>query len=102
MSLPQSLSERLRLPVVGAPLFIISNPDLVIAQTYQSADTTKLVRRATPVLLIPDLATLDDIRYGHAKRRQHGVPAFFQAVVPELFRQPEAARQFESDISIVA
>ena len=32
MSLPQSLSERLRLPVVGAPLFIISNPDLVIAQ----------------------------------------------------------------------
>ncbi len=32
MSLPQSFSGRLRLPVVGAPLFIISNPDLVIAQ----------------------------------------------------------------------
>lgn len=32
MSLPQSISTRLRLPVVGAPLFIISNPDLVIAQ----------------------------------------------------------------------
>jgi nitronate monooxygenase len=26
------LSERLRLPMIGAPLFIISNPDLVIAQ----------------------------------------------------------------------
>jgi nitronate monooxygenase len=32
MALPPLLRDRLRLPVVGAPLFIISNPDLVIAQ----------------------------------------------------------------------
>ncbi len=32
MSLPPILKDRLRLPLVGAPLFIISNPDLVIAQ----------------------------------------------------------------------
>ena len=32
MSLPPILKNALRLPVVGAPLFIISNPDLVIAQ----------------------------------------------------------------------
>ncbi len=32
MALPDSLRNALRLPVVGAPLFIISNPDLVIAQ----------------------------------------------------------------------
>ena len=32
MALPPSLQNALRLPVVGAPLFIISNPDLVIAQ----------------------------------------------------------------------
>ncbi|WP_326542079.1 NAD(P)H-dependent flavin oxidoreductase [Pseudorhodoferax sp.] len=32
MSLPPILSERLRLPVMASPLFIISNPDLVIAQ----------------------------------------------------------------------
>ncbi len=32
MSLPSLLASRLRLPVVGAPLFVISNPDLVIAQ----------------------------------------------------------------------
>ena len=32
MSLPPILSDRLRLPIVAAPLFIISNPDLVIAQ----------------------------------------------------------------------
>ena len=32
MSIPQSLQGRLSLPVIAAPLFIISNPDLVIAQ----------------------------------------------------------------------
>jgi nitronate monooxygenase len=32
MSLPRLLLGRLRLPVIGAPLFIISNPDLVLAQ----------------------------------------------------------------------
>ncbi len=32
MTLPPVLRDRLRLPVIAAPLFIISNPDLVIAQ----------------------------------------------------------------------
>ena len=32
MALPTILSKNLKLPVVAAPLFIISNPDLVIAQ----------------------------------------------------------------------
>lgn len=32
MSLPEILRKNLRLPVVGSPLFIVSNPDLVIAQ----------------------------------------------------------------------
>ena len=32
MALPQALQGKLRLPAVAAPLFIISNPDLVIAQ----------------------------------------------------------------------
>ncbi|MEM9234849.1 MAG: nitronate monooxygenase, partial [Pseudomonadota bacterium] len=32
MALPASFANRLKLPVVGAPMFILSNPDLVIAQ----------------------------------------------------------------------
>lgn len=32
MALPQQLQGRLQLPVVAAPMFIVSNPDLVIAQ----------------------------------------------------------------------
>lgn len=32
MSLPESLARRLQLPAVASPMFIVSNPDLVIAQ----------------------------------------------------------------------
>jgi NAD(P)H-dependent flavin oxidoreductase YrpB (nitropropane dioxygenase family) len=32
MSLPQLLRDGLRLPVVGAPMFIVSGPELVLAQ----------------------------------------------------------------------
>ena len=32
MALPPVLRDRLRLPVIGSPMFIVSNPDLVIAQ----------------------------------------------------------------------
>ncbi len=32
MALPSSLRDRLALPAIGAPLFIVSNPDLVLAQ----------------------------------------------------------------------
>lgn len=32
MPIPASLSRNLALPVIGAPMFIVSNPDLVIAQ----------------------------------------------------------------------
>ncbi|HEY8554557.1 MAG TPA: nitronate monooxygenase family protein [Burkholderiales bacterium] len=32
MALPRSLQDRLALPIIGAPMFIVSNPDLVLAQ----------------------------------------------------------------------
>lgn len=32
MSLPKTLQDNLRLPIIGSPMFIVSNPDLVIAQ----------------------------------------------------------------------
>ena len=32
MSLPTLLRDRLRLPVIGAPMFIVSGPELVLAQ----------------------------------------------------------------------
>ena len=32
MAIPASLANQLSIPVIGSPLFIISNPDLVLAQ----------------------------------------------------------------------
>ncbi len=32
MALPNSLADRLRIPLIGAPMFIVSGPELVIAQ----------------------------------------------------------------------
>lgn len=32
MSLPASLTDRLRIPLIGAPMFIVSGPELVLAQ----------------------------------------------------------------------
>jgi nitronate monooxygenase len=52
MSLPAVLRDRLALPVIGAPLFIISNPDLVIAQCKSGIVGTfpALNARPAPVL----------------------------------------------------
>jgi nitronate monooxygenase len=33
MAMPETLRRRLRLPVIGSPLFVISTPDLVLAQS---------------------------------------------------------------------
>ena len=32
MPLPEQLARQLRIPVIGAPMFIVSGPDLVLAQ----------------------------------------------------------------------
>ena len=68
MALPSALQNRLRLPVVGAPLFIISNPDLVIAQCKAGVvgSFPALNARPEPVLeewlerIISELAAYDE------------------------------------------
>ena len=54
MSLPSSLQGRLRLPVIGAPLFIISNPALVVAQCQAG------ILGAFPALNARPVAQLDE------------------------------------------
>lgn len=49
MSLPQIFQGRLRLPVIGAPLFIISTPDLVIAQCTSGVTGSFPTLNARPV-----------------------------------------------------
>lgn len=53
MSLP-SIFARLRLPVIGAPLFVISNPDLVIAQCTAGVTGAFPALNARPVALLDE------------------------------------------------
>ena len=52
--LPPILRERLRLPVIGAPLFIVSNPDLVIAQCKAGIVGSFPSLNARPVSLLDE------------------------------------------------
>ena len=54
MSLPESLSENMSLPLIGAPLFIISNPDLVIAQCRAGIIGSFPALNARPESLLDD------------------------------------------------
>src|SRR5438105_15807546 len=53
MSLPP-LFDRLRLPAIGAPLFIVSNPDLVIAQCKAGVVGSFPALNARPVSLLDE------------------------------------------------
>lgn len=54
MSLPRNISSRLRLPVIGAPLFIVSNPELVIAQCTAGIIGSFPALNARPAPLLED------------------------------------------------
>ena len=73
MALPAQLLGKLRIPVVGAPLFIVSNPDLVIEQCKAGiiGSFPALNARPAPVLedwlkrITSELAEYQD-RHPHA------------------------------------
>ncbi len=54
MALPEALKARLRIPLIGAPMFIVSGPDLVIAQCQAG------IIGAFPALNARPQAALDD------------------------------------------
>jgi nitronate monooxygenase len=61
LSLPPNIAARLRLPVIGAPLFIISNPDLVIAQCTAGIVGSFPALNARPAPVLEDwLARITD------------------------------------------
>ena len=57
MALPESLRGKLSLPVVGAPLFIISNPDLVIAQCKAGVIGSFPALNARPIEVLDEWLT---------------------------------------------
>jgi len=74
MSIPASLHHRLRLPIIGSPLFIVSSPELVIAQCKAGivGSFPALNARPEPVLeewLIRIQSELDACQRQHPQRR---------------------------------
>ena len=67
MSLAQSLRAQLSLPVIAAPLFIVSNPDLVIAQCTSGVIGSFPALNARPAELLDEW--IDRIEAGLAKHR---------------------------------
>ena len=57
MALPESLRGKISLPVVGAPLFIISNPDLVIAQCKAGVIGSFPALNARPIEVLDEWLT---------------------------------------------
>lgn len=60
MAIPECMQGRLSVPVVGAPLFIISNPDLVIAQCKAGVVGSFPSLNARPKELLDDWLTRID------------------------------------------
>lgn len=74
MPLPAALRDRLALPVIGAPMFIVSNPDLVIEQCKAGivGSFPALNARPAPVLeewLARITTELDAYRRAHPERK---------------------------------
>ncbi|MDB5576611.1 MAG: 2-nitropropane dioxygenase [Bradyrhizobium sp.] len=66
MAIPQSLRRGLRLPVIGAPLFIVSQPELVAAQCKAGAIGSFPALNARPAPLLEDwLLRLEDALAAH-------------------------------------
>jgi nitronate monooxygenase len=67
MPLPKLLENRLSIPVVGAPLFIVSNPDLVIAQCLAGVVGSMPALNARPAEQLDEWLTQIDAALAQAK-----------------------------------
>ncbi|WOH82573.1 nitronate monooxygenase family protein [Bradyrhizobium sp. BEA-2-5] len=82
MSLPASLANKLELPVVGSPLFIVSGPELVIAQCKAGIVGSFPALNARPVEKLDEWLTQIENELGE-----------YQALHPEKKVAPYAVNQ---------
>src|SRR5712675_2546387 len=72
MPLPASLVNTLELPVIGAPLFIVSGPELVIAQCKAGIVGSFLALNARPVEKLDEWLTRIENELGEYKALNPG------------------------------
>lgn len=76
----RALKSRLRLPVIGAPLFIISNPDTVIAQCSAGIVGAFPALNARPASLLDEWLTRIEDELAHFRREHPQAPVAPYAV----------------------
>ena len=78
MSLPPSLTESLRIPVIGAPMFIVSGPDLVIAQCKAGIIGAFPALNARPKELLDEWLTQirSELDAARAEQPEHPIAPF--------------------------
>src|SRR6201986_4669958 len=69
MALPPLLRDRLRLPVIGSPLFIISGPELVLAQCRAGIVGSFPALNARPASQLDDWLSEISEALGAARRK---------------------------------
>ena len=69
MTLPALLKDRLALPLIGSPMFIISQPELVIAQCRAGVSKKFKCLLGHPVA--HPAFKQRDVAVAHASRRRH-------------------------------
>jgi nitronate monooxygenase len=109
MSLPNVLQGRLSIPVIGAPLFIISNPDLVIAQCLAGVVGSMPALNARPAEQLEEWLTKIDAALAQAKAedptRKIAPYAINQIVHPSntrLMRDMEVCARHKVEIVITS
>ena len=85
VSIPKTFEGRLALPVIGAPLFIISNPDLVIAQCRAGVIGSFPALNARPAGVLDEWLARITEELGQAARSNPGLriaPFAVNQIVP--------------------
>jgi len=86
MSMPALFKRRLSIPVIGAPLFIISVPDLVIAQCKAGVVGSFPALNARPAALLDEWIRADQ---GRTRRPRQGASG---SAVGAVRREPDRAQ----------
>ena len=109
MALPESLQGRLRLPLIGAPMFIVSNPELVIAQCKAGIVGSFPALNARPQEVLDDwLCRIEDAlaEYADANPGEPVAPYAVNQIVhqsnPRLQADMEACVKHEVPIVITS
>lgn len=78
MPLPEIFQNRLRLPVIGAPMFIVSGPELVIAQCKAGVVGSFPALNARPASLLDEwLSRIEEELAAHDAAKPHALSAPF-------------------------